>query len=101
MRLYRTAIALALIVAASSCSQTNPPSLPPVLRTVHRTTALPSEARMECPKLSAKPQTDMTQQQVFSNWAADRTARNICEERRKAAVAAVDASALHQGNAAK
>ncbi|NTA10729.1 hypothetical protein [Agrobacterium tumefaciens] len=56
---------------------------------------------MECPKLSAKPQTDMTQQQVFSNWAADRTARNICEERRKAAVAAVDASALHQGNAAK
>ncbi|MDH0908020.1 hypothetical protein N5C66_06435 [Rhizobium pusense] len=43
----------------------------------------------------------MTQQQVFSSWAADRTARNICEERRKAAVAAVDAFEPHQGNATK
>lgn len=99
MRLYRTAIALALIVAASSCSQTNPPS--PVVRTVHVTPALPPEARQECPKLSVKPQSDMTQQQVFSSWAADRTARNICEERRKAAVAAVDAFEPHQGNATK
>ncbi|MCM2431968.1 hypothetical protein [Agrobacterium rosae] len=86
-------------MAASSCSQTNPP--PPVVRTQYLTPTLPPEAREECPKLSAKPVGDMSQRQVFSNWAADRTARNICEERRKAAVAAVDASNLHQGNAAK
>ncbi|WP_320200508.1 hypothetical protein RMR16_008735 [Agrobacterium sp. rho-13.3] len=87
-------------MAASSCSQTNPPP-PPAIRTVYLTPTLPPEAREECPKLSAKPPGDMPQQQVFDNWAADRTARNICEERRKAAVAAVDAPKTHQGNAAK
>ncbi|WP_077107297.1 hypothetical protein [Agrobacterium sp. DSM 25558] len=101
MRLYRTALLLALIVAASSCSQTNPPPPPPVVRTVYLTPELPPEAREECPELSPKTPGDMPQEQVFNNWAADRTARNICEERRKAAVAAVDAPKTHQGNAAK
>jgi len=89
------------MVAASSCSQTEKPSPPPVIRTVYTAPALPVEAREECPKLSPKPAGDMSQEQVFNSWASDRTARNICEERRKAAVAAVDASAHHQGTSPK
>ncbi|MBB3297914.1 hypothetical protein FHT75_001597 [Rhizobium sp. BK112] len=34
----------------------------------------------------------MSQQEIFDNWSADRTARNIGEERRKACVTAVDAT---------
>ncbi|WP_458380729.1 hypothetical protein [Rhizobium ruizarguesonis] len=33
----------------------------------------------------------MPQEDVFNNWAADRTGRNVIELRRKACVAAVDA----------
>ncbi|MCY1668064.1 hypothetical protein [Rhizobium sp. SL86] len=34
----------------------------------------------------------MTQAEVFNGWAGDRAARNICEARRAAAVAAIDAA---------
>ncbi|MGO7009747.1 hypothetical protein [Rhizobium johnstonii] len=44
------------------------------------------------PALSPKPDRDMTQEEIFNGWSADRTARNIGESRRAACVAAVDAT---------
>ncbi len=49
---------------------------------------VPPEARKPCPPLSPKPSGDMPEDQVFAGWSSDRTARNICEARRAAAVEA-------------
>ncbi|NEJ10471.1 hypothetical protein GR238_34490 [Rhizobium leguminosarum] len=53
---------------------------------------LPPECRKVTPALSPKPDRDMTQEEIFNGWSADRTARNIGESRRAACVAAVDAT---------
>lgn len=79
--------ALALIV--SSCSQTEAPA--PVVITKLAHAEVPPEARKECPALTPKPSKAMTDAEIFEGWASDRTARNICEVRRRAAVAAADA----------
>ncbi|AID18349.1 hypothetical protein PPF1_36 [Rhizobium phage vB_RleM_PPF1] len=75
----------------SACSLTNPKPEPIVItRTV--TVVLPPECRKVTPALSPKPARDMTQEEIFNGWSADRTARNIGESRRAACVAAVDAA---------
>ncbi|GLR61154.1 hypothetical protein GCM10007919_58830 [Rhizobium indigoferae] len=53
---------------------------------------LPPECRKMTPALSLKPDRDMTQEEIFNGWSADRTARNIGESCRAACVAAVDAA---------
>ena len=90
MRNFLTAVLLVSTVLASGCSQTD--ENPPVVRTVAVKSTLPPEAREPCPANSPKPDRDMPRAEVFDHWAADRTARNVCEARRKAAVAAVDAA---------
>ena len=80
--------ALPLIVSA--CSLTNPKPEPVVITKVV-TVTLPLECRKVTPPLSPKPDRDMTQEEIFDDWSADRTARNIGESRRAACVAAVDA----------
>ncbi|KRB58474.1 hypothetical protein ASE04_27560 [Rhizobium sp. Root708] len=80
-----------LIALASSCSPIDRPA-PPVVSTRFVKTELPPEAREETPALSPKPDRDLPQEELFNNWSSDRTARNIGELRRKACVAAVDAT---------
>lgn len=78
-------------VVVSACSLTNEKPAPIVItRTV--TVVLPPECRKVTPALSPKPDRDMTQEEIFNSWSADRTARNIGESRRAACVAAVDAT---------
>jgi len=78
----------ALPLIASACSQTKPE---PIVITKLVTVTLPPECRKVTPALSPKPDRDMTQEEIFNNWSADRTARNIGEFRRAACVKAVDA----------
>ncbi|MGZ2403348.1 hypothetical protein ACVIKO_000608 [Rhizobium ruizarguesonis] len=82
---------LVLTALVSSCSLTDKEPPPPVVRTVAIKPTLPPEVREQSPPLSPKPDRDMPQEDVFNNWAADRTGRNVIELRRKACVAAVDA----------
>ncbi|MBY2911335.1 hypothetical protein [Rhizobium leguminosarum] len=91
MRLFLMAALSAFPVVVSACSLTNPKPEPIVItRTV--TVVLPPECRKVTPALSPKPDRDMTQEEIFNGWSADRTARNIGESRRAACVAAVDAA---------
>lgn len=54
---------------------------------------LPPEARKPCPELTPKAtESDLPEDVVFDRWSSDRTARNVCEERRAAAIAAIDAA---------
>lgn len=92
MRSFRFVSTVALAAIAVGCSQTNPDHEPVVI-TKSIAFDLPPEVRKPCPPLSAKPDRDMPEAEVFDNWASDRTARNICEIRRAKAVAAVDAGA--------
>jgi hypothetical protein len=85
--------ALPLIVSA--CSLTNPKPEPIVI-TKMVTVLLPPECRKVTPALSPKPDHDMTQEEIFNGWSADRTARNIGESRRAACVAAVDAGVTYR-----
>lgn len=80
--------ALAFLLIASGCSQTKPE---PIVITKLVTVTLPPECRKPAPPLSPKPDRAMTQEEIFNNWSADRTARNIGESRRASCVAAVDA----------
>ena len=89
MRLFLVAALSAFLPIASGCSQTDKQEPIVVVRTVAPT--LPPESRKPAPALSPKPDRDMTQQEVFDLWSADRTARNVGEWRRAACVAAVDA----------
>ncbi|MBB4177591.1 hypothetical protein FHT74_001381 [Rhizobium sp. BK109] len=84
------AMLLAFPAIASGCSLTDRPEPVVITRTVKP--ILPPECRKETPPLSPKPDRGMSQQEIFDNWSADRTARNIGEERRKACVTAVDAT---------
>lgn len=79
--------AFPLIVAG--CSQTKPE---PIVVTKVVSVTLPPVCRRPAPKLSPKPDRDLTQEEVFNNWSADRAARNAGETSRKACVDAVDAS---------
>lgn len=80
----------ALAVIASGCSQTDRPEPVVVRQPVHIDVA--PEARKSCPALSPKPIRSMSEAEVFNGWAGDRTARNICEARRAAAISAIDAA---------
>ncbi|KAB1089468.1 hypothetical protein F4V91_13430 [Neorhizobium galegae] len=60
----------------------------------HAPVEVPPEARKPCPELTPKPTSDLSDEQVLENWASDRTARNVCETRRAAAVAAADAAGV-------
>lgn len=82
---------LVLTALVASCSLTDREPPKPVIRTVTVKPTLPPEVREESPPLSPKPDRDMSQEEVFNNWAADRTGRNIIDWRRKACIAAVDA----------
>ncbi|AJY46493.1 hypothetical protein TM49_13690 [Martelella endophytica] len=54
---------------------------------------LPAEARRPCAKPSTLPaKGGLSQAEVVSLWGADRSALNVCETRRAAAVAAVDSA---------
>jgi hypothetical protein len=77
-----------LAIACASC-QTKPA---PVVITRVVKPVLPPECRKVTPALSPKPDRDMSQAEIFDNWSADRTARNIGEARRKSCVDAVDAA---------
>jgi hypothetical protein len=90
MRPFLTAMLLAFLVIACASCQTKPPE--PIVITKIVKPVLPPECRKETPALSPKPDHDMTQQEIFDNWSADRTARNIGEARRKSCVDAVDAA---------
>lgn len=83
------AMLAASAVSVCACSQTEQPE--PVVITRIVQTEIPPEARKVCPALSPKPDRDLPEAEVFSKWAADRNARNVCEFRRAAAVAAADA----------
>lgn len=80
---------LAFPAIVSGCSLTDRPA--PIVITKAVKPVLPAECRKETPPLSPKPDRDMSQQEIFDNWSADRTARNIGEARRASCVAAVDA----------
>ncbi|ARM12148.1 hypothetical protein Bra5_CH01911 [Rhizobium phaseoli Brasil 5] len=81
----------AFLAIASGCSLTDAKPEPIVI-TKTAPVVLPPDCRKVTPALSPKPDRDMTQEEIFDNWSADRAARNIGEYRRAACVAAVDAA---------
>lgn len=89
MRRYRTATLAALAVIASACSPVDPK---PIVRVVEVTATVPDSARQPCPRPTTLLDKDMTSSEVTVKWGADRAALSICETRRAAAVAAVDAA---------
>lgn len=52
---------------------------------------LPEAAKRACAKPVMLPDTDLSSGEVVTKWGADRAALVTCEQRRAAAVAAVDA----------
>ena len=91
MRRFHLVTLAALAAIASGCSRTEGETPKPVVRTVYVKPELSPESRKVCPPLQDKTDRQMSEAEVFGKWAADRTARNVCETRRAAAVAAVDA----------
>jgi len=85
-----TISAFPLIVAG--CSLNKPDKPEPIIVTKVVTVTLPPVCRRPAPPLSPKPDRDLTQEEVFNNWSADRAARNAGETSRKACVDAVDAA---------
>ncbi|MEY9717872.1 hypothetical protein ABIA22_000362 [Sinorhizobium fredii] len=79
----------ALTAIASACSPADPK---PTIKTVVVPVAVPESARQPCPRPVTLPDRAMTAREVTTGWGADRTALKTCEERRAAAVAAIDAT---------
>lgn len=52
---------------------------------------LPDAARKPCTKPAGVPDRDLTESEVLRAWSTDRVNLKACEQRRAAAVAAVDA----------
>jgi hypothetical protein len=80
---------LACLLTVAGCSQTKPE---PIVVTKVVSVTLPPICRRPAPPLSPRPDRDLTQEEVFNNWSADRAARNAGETSRKACVDAVDAA---------
>lgn len=83
------AMLAAFAAIASACSRAE---LKPVIRTEISPVVLPEAARRPCARPAALPDRDMTSGEVTVTWGADRAALVVCETRRAAAVAAVDAA---------
>lgn len=79
----------ALALSAAACSPSDPKPEPVVVTKIV-TVDIPPEARKPCPELSPRPDRDLTQAEILENWSHDRTARNVCEVRRAAAIDAID-----------
>lgn len=86
---------LAYLLIVAGCSQTKPE---PIIVTKVVSVTLPPVCRRPAPKLTPKPDRDLTQAEVFNNWSTDRAARNAGEVSRKACVDAVDATNTTERN---
>jgi hypothetical protein len=64
-----------------------------VIETRYVTPVIPESARKRCNDPSVLPDRAMPAGEVTSAWNADRSALRTCEQRRSAAVAAVDGAA--------
>lgn len=81
-------LAVALAAIVSACSTAGEP----MLQTRFERPVLPETARQTCDNPAGLPDRDLTEREVASLWGRDRSALLACEQRRKAAVDAVDAS---------
>lgn len=79
----------ALTMVASACSPAEPK---PVIRTEIIRPVVSDSARQPCANPVPLPDRSITAEEVTSKWGADRASLRICEQRRAAAVAAVDGS---------
>ena len=90
MRLFLTLLAVASMSIAHGCSITNSSVASPILRTDFAKATLPAESRKTCDAPVALPDRALTAKELTPMWGKDRSALAICEQRRAAAVAAID-----------
>ena len=83
------AMLVALAAIASACS---PDSPAPIVITKTITPVVPAAARQKCADPVALPDRAMPEGDIVPAWGADRAALKSCEQRRAAAVAAIDAA---------
>ncbi len=84
------AMLVASTVIVSACSPVKPM---PVIRTEVVRPVVPDGARQPCAAPFALPDRAMNARDVTAGWSADRTSLLTCEQRRAAAVAAIDGAA--------
>lgn len=76
-------------MVVSACSPDEPK---PVIRTEIVKPVVPQAARQRCSDPVPLPDRAMTAEEVTGKWGADRAFLRACEQRRAAAVAAIDGS---------
>jgi hypothetical protein len=80
--------AAALVLQGSTCSTVDPEKPAPVIRTVYVKPKMPAAAKVPCAAPLKLPARRLTDKETTDDWGADRASLRICEQRRKAAVAA-------------
>lgn len=89
MRLYQIILAAALSAAVSACSSTVP--FKEVITVQVVKPDLPAAARTACDNPVSLPDRDLSSREATGLWGKDRSALATCEQRRAAAVNAIDA----------
>ncbi|MBR7651441.1 hypothetical protein KCX83_03790 [Brucella oryzae] len=76
---------------AQGCSTTSSSEGKPILRTEFVRGQVPSEARKPCDPPVTLPDRALSAKELTPLWGKDRAALAACEQRRGAAIAAIDA----------
>ena len=90
MRLYQIILAAALSAAVSACS--SKAQFKEVVTVQVVKPDLPPAARAPCDAPVLLPDRDLTSREATGFWGKDRSALAVCEQRRAAAVSAVNAT---------
>ncbi|KAB2772904.1 hypothetical protein F9L00_25020 [Brucella anthropi] len=75
---------------AHGCSTTSSSEGKPILRTEFVRGQVPSEARKPCDPPVTLPDRALSAKELTPLWGKDRAALAVCEQRRGAAIAAID-----------
>ncbi|MCR5939370.1 hypothetical protein FG152_00795 [Ochrobactrum sp. XJ1] len=79
------------MLIAHGCSITSSSEGKPILRTEFVRGQVPSEARKPCDPPVTLPDRALSAKELTPLWGKDRAALAVCEQRRGAAIAAIDA----------